>query len=277
MQSLITAHCRDDSRMIEKIIKINPKDTAMNIDMSKAIANNQQYIKELDQTDKEFDDLSQSKPPIFLYRPNNTILAVKILNKPLDFHLPVIKRTGKNTIKEFLYWTNATFEICNDTLRIYPHKRFTRVIKNKADVDKSNEEYRDLIIGLMRTFTATYPSVSLDELNAQVKTREFEIKDKALKNISRKMRLKDDIFKKVYQTGVEFYDPTYVKNYITNRALEDKKPDFDKRIDILTNQLAAFGSQLEIHLAAVNQLVANTKPKESIFMRVWKKIKEISK
>jgi hypothetical protein len=249
-------------------IKIDPTHTAYNIAMSKAVANNQQYIKVLSQIDKEFEDLSKSKPAIFLYRPNNSVLEVEILKIEQGFYLPVIKMTGKKTIKEFLYWSNATFEICNNILRIYPHKRFTRVIKNKTDVDKANSEYKDLAIALMRTFAASYPQITLDEVNATFKTKEFEVKDKALKDIPRKMRLKDDIFKKVYKTGIEFYDPVFVKNYITNRALEDKTPDFEKRIDILTEQLGAFGSQLEIHLAAVNQLVENTKPKKSFFSKI---------
>ena len=47
----------------------------------------------------------------------------------------------------------------------------------------------------------------------------------------------DTYFKKVYQKGVEFKSPVFVKNYIANRAIEDLSPEIAKEINIFNMKI----------------------------------------
>jgi len=224
-------------------------------------------------------------PPIYRYRPNNAVLRVKILEWASDFHLPVIKKTGKNTIKEYLYWKNATFERAKNSkwLFIYPKKRFVRRLEQKEDVDKANREYKEYAIELMRLFVERYPQVKLDEMNGVLNIREFEVKDSTLK-MPRNLRFKDTIGKKVYQNGIEFYSPIYVKNFIKNRAVENWSPELMKEIEQMRtgfwDELNMLHKEIEQHRALIKdyreesrlnrEFMEKQLKSESIFRKIFK-------
>jgi len=53
-----------------------------------------------------------------------------------------------------------------------------------------------------------------------------------LDKIPEKMIIHDTIFKKVYKRKVEFYNPTAVKNFISNRAIENISPEIANELAI---------------------------------------------
>lgn len=78
-----------------------------------------------------------------------------------------------------------------------------------------------------------------------------------LDKIPENMVIQDTIFKKVYKRKVEMYNPAFVKNYISNRAIEDISPEISKELKginealqgSLTPTLLALTEQIKLHLA----------------------------
>lgn len=216
-----------------------------------------------------------SNPPKLRYRPNNSFLKVKILSWDNAFHLPEVKTTGRNTIKEYLYWHNATFEKTRNSkvLIVYPKKRFGKLITTDKEVDEANQEYKEMVADILVAFQEKYAKeVALDITNAKFVIKEFELIHPHSK-MPKNLRFKDTVGKKVYNnTGMEYYSPTYVKNTINNLALKDELPEIKQVVYDLSQQL-------KIHLSAIQnlekytRLLAERESKPSLLQRIMDKVK----
>lgn len=82
--------------------------------------------------------------------------------------------------------------------------------------------------------------------------KEIGLKDDKLQQISPKILIHDDVFKKVYEKETEFYDEVYVKNYISNRALEDLSPFIAQELRDIKNILIGFHKE---NLATSNAIL----------------------
>jgi len=198
---------------------------------------------------------NSSEPPLKMkYRPNNSFLRVRILKWSPNFHLPVAKITGRNTPKEYEYWTNATFErtLKSNWLFVYPKKRFGKFIQTDADVDKVNQEYKQHVTDIIYAFQQKYAeSVDLDITNASFIIKEFELIHPQMK-LPKNLRFKDTVGKKVYNnTGMEFYSPTYVKNAIGNVALLSKIPKMEENLEKFGKELGDLAEQIREHRALI--------------------------
>ena len=67
-----------------------------------------------------------------------------------------------------------------------------------------------------------------------------------LDKIPKDIIIHDTYFKKVYQDHIEFKSPTFMKNYISNRAIENIAPEVAKEIHDLNNNMMS-------NLAAYNE------------------------
>ena len=72
------------------------------------------------------------------------------------------------------------------------------------------------------------------------------------------MIIHDTVFKKPYKRKVEFYEPAYIKNVVTNNAINDIAPDIAASIKGLENSITTiankFGSTLTGIIPVLNQL-----------------------
>ncbi len=190
-----------------------------------------------------------NKPISFLWRPNNYRIQI-------PFNTIKFKRntTKEHHIKTSNYGTKFTLKNLDEATIM-------------LDIPKKKTAKLTVIYKPKKRFYYNITTYSIKELENRINQRVNEIESKMLSSVNkftklvggeaevnkRKwMRHEDDIhgesfidslppdlvihdtyFKKVYQKGVEFKGPVYVKNYIANRAIEDLSPEIASSINNL--------------------------------------------
>ena len=210
------------------------------------------FDKVLQETNKDTTKVTV-KPITFIWRPNNYRLQ-------LNFKTETFKRntTPNTTLKISNYGTKFTLtnfyettimldipkkKSAKVTLIYKPKTRFYYNIKCNSidDIDtrikeKVNDIEKKLLLAL-NEFIKIYGG-GVDISSKKWRRHEDEIKHESfIDSLPPDLVIHDTYFKKVYPKGVEFKGPTYVKNYISNRAIESIAPDISNSINNLGNAL----------------------------------------
>lgn len=91
--------------------------------------------------------------------------------------------------------------------------------------------------------------------------------------IPRDLIIHDTYFKKVYEKGIEFKNPAYVKKYISARVIEDIAPEIANEINKLNNRYNQFEERV---LPSIENLALNMKTHVSIMKNINKGIKNLN-
>jgi len=216
--------------------------------------------------------------PKLVIRPNNYAIKVAFLSNSDSVHLAFKKVTGNGVVKEFEYLPDVTIEKTSKSMIIYLKKRWVKAILKPEDAESEDKKVKDFLAGKLLEFMQKYPTAQLDWTNTKLIRREIEIKDKRLK-LAKDLRLKDDIFKKVYAEGVEFYNPAHLKNYMVNMSLKDLSPELADTMRMIIETNRDFAENLKLHLSIMSEmkdtlhlLQENIKPKENWFAKLVKKM-----
>ena len=211
-------------------------------------------------------------------RPNNYAILVPILKGNDSIILPISKTTGKGSKREYEYLGDVTIEKTSKSMIIYLKKRWVKTILKPEDAEEEDKKVKDFLAGKLLEFMQKYPTAQLDWPNTKLIRREIGIKDKRLR-LAKDLRVKDDIFKKVYAKEVEFYNPAHLKNYMVNMSLKDLSPELADMMKMIIESNRDFAENLKLHIDVMNkisetlsQLQATIKPKESWFQRFIKKV-----
>ena len=93
-----------------------------------------------------------------------------------------------------------------------------------------------------------------------------------LDRIPEDMVIHDTIFKKVYKGKVEFYDPTNIKNFVSNMALKDIAPDVANAINGLSSMFDLVGKRIidmmDNRMKVDNELAINIKLHNKVFKKL---------
>lgn len=215
--------------------------------------------------------MSVARPIQFFWRPNNYRLQFNFKietfkrNTTLKSGVQISNFGTKYTYHNF-YNTTVILDIPKRkkspkiTLIYKPSKRFYYEIKcsNLAEIDKKiNEKVLNIEQSLMealKLFISNYGG-SVDMRTKKWVRFEDDIHgEDYIDNIPRDMVITDTYFKKVYQKGLEFKNPAYVKAYISNRAIEEIAPEIAAAINGLGMEFSNFSSQA---LPVIQELALN--------------------
>lgn len=217
---------------------------------------------------KEIDSftMGERKARLYDYRPNNYSMKIPLKAKlslpPLEDK--AVKLGFRYKIKPTKTWKGLivfnyhgfTVEFTTKSLILYQTERQTRVICCKKDIDKVTESIIDKFLNTARKIQRQFGiKVKLNEWEWYRK--EIGLKDDKLRRIDREIFIHDDVFKKVYEKETEFYDEVYVKNYISNRALEDLAPFLAQQMNDIRTILLGFQKR-DVALENAILLIAQT-------------------
>lgn len=263
------------------------KDQRKRLDKLKAHNSIKKQIGKL--TDSIFNKVLQEEKPNtrigvttirFLWLPHNYRLAMTFkqqskkgtpLSTPLknakveglENLLPTISNYGsKLSLKNFKGIT-----IMRDKTKItaiYPNDKWILVeAKSIEELDKLINlrvlEIENICLNAIKDFVLIYGGEA-DYQNRYWSRHEDKIHgDEFLDSIEPKLTLDDTYFKKVYKHYVEFKSPLYVKNYISNRAIESIAPEIASKLDefIEVIKLTTKATKLEIKNKRLHENVLN--------------------
>src|SRR3972149_8877749 len=188
-----------------------------------------------------------------LIRPNNYAIKVAILEGSNSITLPIPKITGKGSKREYAYLPDVTIEKTSRSIIIYLKKHWIKSIIKPEDVMEEDKKVREFLAGRLLEFMQKYPEAILDWTNSKLIRREIGIKDKRLK-LAKDLRVKDDIFKKVYAKEVEFYNPSHLKNYLVNMSLKNLSPELADLMKVIIESNLDFTENLKLHLDIMNKI-----------------------
>ncbi len=114
----------------------------------------------------------------------------------------------------------------------------TRKIKDSEDLQRLKDSNLAILIDAAKAFQLKY-GIQLELTNPIAVQKEIKVKNPLLTKLTKGKTIHDTIFKSVYpKDGTpEFKDEIYVKNYIANQSLTNKKLSILKRLDILENNI----------------------------------------
>jgi len=114
----------------------------------------------------------------------------------------------------------------------------TRVIKDSEDLQRLKDSNLAIIIDSAKEFQRKY-GIGLKLTNPIMVQKEVKVKNALLTKLTKGKTIHDTIFKSVYpEDGTpEFKDEIYVKNFIANQSLSNKKLSIMKRLDQLENNV----------------------------------------
>lgn len=239
------------------------------------------YKKHIDKLIKPiFDKVLQEKKPntmigvtpiSFFWRPNNYRLQ-------FNFKTKTFKRntTLKSGVQISNYGTKYVLKNFNETTImldipkrnnrakltiIYkPIKRFYYEIKCrdlKAIDTRINEKVREIedkLIYALNGFILRFGGTVNINSKKWVRFEDDIHGEDFIDNIPRDQIINDTYFKKVYQKGLEFKNPAYIKSYISNRAVEEIAPEIAAAINELGSSFDKFSEKVT---PAIENLAAN--------------------
>ena len=142
---------------------------------------------------------------------------------------------------------NKTYEKQWVLCTAYSREHIKDIIDKR--VDRLNQEGVNALKELI-TRTGGICDLNITKIRGEHGVHGIDYLDK----IPEDMIIHDTIFKKVYKKKVEFYDPIYVKNTVTNLALKDFAPEIAESINSLgnlfTTQMTPVLKDLAVNLKA---------------------------
>ena len=265
----------------------------------------------------------RENPIIFYWRPNNYRLQIPFNKENIDLginkeNLTLLREkrkgsvvtTKKGKIKVSNFGSKLNCRI--DGLSIMIDKRFATITyslrsatqKNKSEkatykiearnlneihkrIDERVKEIKEICINAIKKFIKLYGGKA--DIDSAKFTRHEDsvhaedwIPDEAI--------IYDTHFKKVYPREVEFKNPTFVKNFYSNRVIEEIAPEIAKEIKDNNNSiedikkviivelnpiLRKFTKQIKLHLEVQEETKKTLKEiRKPFFVRWWNYFKE---
>lgn len=232
--------------------------------------------------------MSGVPPIIFFWRPNNYRLQ-------FNFKIETFKRnttlasgvTPLNFGTKFIYkdFYNSTIILdipkhkkpAKITAIYKPIKRFYYELKcyNLAEIDtKINERVKSIenkLIYALNQFISKYGGSYVAGSKKWVRFEDDVHNEDFIDKIPRDLVITDTYFKKVYQQGIEFKNPAYVKTYISNRVVEEITPEIAEAINTLGTEFNQFTARVT---PAIENLAMNMGTHISIMKDIKKGINE---
>ena len=212
----------------------------------------------------------------FSWRPNNYRLVIPYTNKSflnnttfgkgsynvISPSLNTTLRESSYNVKVSNYGRKLTTKVQNCTLMVdipkkgkskitaiyKPLERFHFLIKApsleefKARVDERVLEIEKLLIEAANGFAAQYGGRLELDGRKWVRHEDEVHGEDYIDSLPPELVIHDTYFKKVYRAGVEFKSPAHVKNYISNRAVEELAPDIAEAINSLGSVFEKFSN-----------------------------------
>ncbi len=231
----------------------------------------------------------KSNKSIF-FRPNNYRRQIEVKTKDnstikkitsaiqkanMNNHTKIISIKGYEGItiqygKNILTGIYSQPKIGNDKLTYFIERNTIQELNER--IDEIRKEIESQIDTALNKFINTFKIRLRSKKPSWSRYEDFIKKESFIDSIPRDTIIHDTIFKKVYGKGIEFIStkkgeqPTVnLKNYITNRAIEDISPEITNEINNIHNTiqtdlnpiLKEFTTQIKLHLK-VQQATLNT-------------------
>ena len=230
-------------------------------------------------------------PITFLWRPNNYRLQFNFKKEtfkrnttiasgvtPLNFGTKfILKGYNETTIILDIPKHKKQAKI---TLIYKPKRRFYYHIKcsNLKAIDtRINEKVRNIenkLIYALNGFISQYGGGYVPNSKKWVRFEDDIHGEDYIDKIPRDLIITDTYFKKVYQKGLEFKNPAYVKSYISNRAVEEIAPDIAEAINGLGSKFDQFTDKVT---PAIENLATNMSTHVKVMKDIGQGIKEFNK
>lgn len=232
-----------------------------------------------------------AQPIVFFWRPNNYRLQFNFntktfkRNTTLNSGVTISNFGTKYVLKDFHEATimldipkrNKQAKI---TLIHKPKRRFYYEIKCssiKAVDERINEKVHNIenkLIYALNGFILRFGgSVDVDTKKWTRFEDDIHGED-FIDKIPRDLIITDTYFKKVYQKGIEFKNPAFVKSYISNRAVEEIAPEIADSINGLGSKFDNFTDKVT---PAIENLAANMNTHVKIMKGIEKGIGNFNK
>lgn len=238
-----------------------------------------------------------TKRKFYFWRPNNYRLQ-------LNFNTETFKRNTtlnsggllsnfgtKLTIKQFNQ-TTIMVDIPKRktippkiTLIYKPLKRFYYKIKGKEEISAKVNEIEQRLLDTLNLFIAKFGGSYDIHTKKWVRFEDDIHGEDFIDKLPKDLVITDTYFKKVYQKGIEFKSPDYVKNYISNRAVEDIAPEIAEalnnlgaRFDLFTNKalpvIEDLSRNIKTHLSVLNNIDKSFKKFNKLLTERQRKLKD---
>lgn len=196
--------------------------------------------------------------------------------------LHISEHTGIITIRE--YAPQVMIQMGKQTItaiwsqRIINGNKETFVIEGNPEgisewLDNKTEEIKTQLDSALLGFVRRY-NLKLVSYKPVWKRKELEIKgDTFIDSLPAECLIHDTVGKKVYETGFEFKDEVYVKNYIKNRAVEELGPEIRKDLKEIKEMIQPKKTALQECLDVINK---ETNDIDSMIQGLRSKIKGLS-
>lgn len=225
-------------------------------------------------------------PLRFLWRPNNYRLKIpfskdfKLPNSKQEikrvlcrFPMEISKHTGKVTLKKFRPGLTveinpscvvAIYSFRKDNKKAWYDVRASCLKDFYSFIDDKVKESEDYCLSGVKKL-----DLSLDYNNRSWIRHEDEVKgEEFIDSIPEDLIEHDTYFKKVYRKGLEFKGPVYLKNYITNRVLEEG-------VGVIAEELAFIKDKLT-RPDLLLFLKENIKSSEDVVNKFWPEVLKLN-
>lgn len=206
-------------------------------------------------------------PPIkFYWRPNNYRRQFLFNTETFKRNTtPQIANFGTKFIYKDFYNTTIVVDIprkkpAKITAIYKPLKRFYYEIKcyNLKEInERINKKVKDIentLINALNIFIKHFGGNFDLDSGKWVRFEDDIHGEEFIDKLPRDLIITDTYFKKVYQKGIEFKNPAYVKSYISNRAVEEITPEIAEAINELGSKFDLFTERVT---PAIESLAAN--------------------
>lgn len=234
--------------------------------------------------------MSVGKPITFLWRPNNYRLQIPFITKRFKRNT-----TLKPSVRVYNYGTKYTImdfyntTIMLDTPRkkpasmtvIYkPGRRYYYSVKSASIkgvqefIDKKVTEIENTLISAANEFKRRFGGELLLKARKWIRHEDEVKQEDFIDKLPQDLIIHDTYFKKAYKQGVEFKSPVFVKNYISNRSIEDLTPEIANSLNSLGNKFDLFIDKV---LPPIEDLSENIKTHLTVLKGIDKSFKKFNK
>lgn len=230
-------------------------------------------------------------PIIFFWRPNNYRLQFNYNTKTfkrdttLKSGVQISNYGTKYTLKDFhettiMLDTPKKKKQAKITVIYKPKQRFYYEVKCSSlnTIDKRiNEKVRNIenkLIYALNSFIMRFGGVADLDTRKWVRFEDDIHGEDFIDKIPRDQIINDTYFKKVYQKGIEFKNPAYIKSYISNRTVEEIAPEIAEAINGLGSLFSQFSERVT---PAIENLAVNMGTHVKVMKNIDKGIKAFNK
>jgi len=201
----------------------------------------------------------------FFWRPNNYRLLIPFSNKGFK-PTPLSKPTFPMELKWSNYNSKVTTRINGITLMrdknsitaIWSLKEFNKKVWYKLSgnslrdiqehIDYKVLEIENRCMDAIKVFVKKYGGRAYFEARKWLRNEDAVHGEDYLDKISKDTIIHDTYFKKVYSDHIEFKSPTFMKNYISNRAVENIAPEIAKEISDLKGVFTKLNESINLEI-----------------------------